>query len=75
MDLSFRRFEQDSNVTALPPDLAMLLVAVAARQAMSPTAMINARPAPWSRDEALLAPRHGAFSRTMAERIAAWRQE
>lgn len=75
MDLGFRRFERDVSTTALPPDLAMLLVAAAARQATSPTAMINARAPSWSRGDSLLAPSHGAFSKQMADWIAGWHEE
>jgi hypothetical protein len=61
VDLSFARLERDVAVTAMPTELAVLLVGIAARQAASPTARAQARlmlPAP---AEALLAPAHGAF--------------
>lgn len=66
MDLSFARFQQYAQVTMLPPDLAVLLVGVAARQAASPTAIAQARiDRNWSNDSALLrAP--GAFNRAVA---------
>ncbi len=41
MDLSFSRFEADATVVALPPDLAVLMVGIAARQAASPTALVQ----------------------------------
>ena len=66
MDLSFSRFEADMTVTALPPDLAVLMVGVAARQAASPTAMLQARlPSPFARYDRF-APAHGAFNAAVA---------
>ena len=77
MDLSFLRFEPDARVTALPPDLAVMLVGVVARQATSPTAMIQARLAP--SDAAIaapwFAPAHGAFNLAMAQLLTTWKQE
>jgi hypothetical protein len=74
VDLSFHRFEPDAQVTALPPDLAVMLVGVGARQAASPTAMLHARlapvvVAPWC------APPHGAFNLAMAQLLTLWKQE
>ncbi len=74
MDLSYHRFEPDARVTALPPDLAVMLVGVVARQAASPTAMLHARlapaaAAPW------FAPPHGAFNLTMAQLLRLWKPE
>lgn len=74
MDLSYHRFEPDARVTALPPDLAVMLVGVVARQAASPTAMLHARlapaaAAPW------FAPQHGAFNLTMAQLLRLWKPE
>lgn len=66
MDLSFQRFDKDTQVSALPHDLAVLLVGVAARQAASPTASVQARLATTTSAEALFAPRHGAFNAAMA---------
>ena len=67
MDLSFSRFEADVTVTALPPDLAVLMVGVAARQAASPTAMLQARlPALFSRND-WFTPAHGAFNPVVAD--------
>ena len=63
MDLSFR-FDRDVAVmTAIPTELAVLMVGVAVRQAASPTAQLQAsldrtRPA-----DGLMTPAHGAFSR------------
>jgi hypothetical protein len=67
LDLSFARFEQDATVTVLPPDLAVLLVGVAARQAASPTALVQTvieRRVPTA---GLFAPAHGAFNFAVSE--------
>ncbi len=70
MDLSFSRFEADVTVVALPPDLAVLMVGVAARQAASPTAMVQAAlPAPDLRPDRF-APAHGAFNLAVAHLLA-----
>lgn len=66
MDLSFARSDRDTAVTALPTELAVLLVGVAARQAASPTAAAQARLAFVAVAADLLAPEHGAFHRTVA---------
>lgn len=70
MDLSFARFEHDAQVTMLPPDLAVLLVGVAARQAASPTALIQARIERRAPIGGLFAPGHGAFSQSVADLLA-----
>ena len=75
MDLSYLRFEHDASVAVLPPDLAVLLVGVAARQAASPTAMIQAQVAPAVAIELPFRPVSGAFDEGQAVRIARWRQE
>lgn len=63
MDLSFR-FDRDIAVmTAIPTELAVLMVGVAVRQAASPTAQLQALLARTTATDALLAPGHGAFSR------------
>ena len=73
MDLSFSRFEADVTVTALPPDLAVLMVGVAARQAASPTARMQARlPAGGLRDD-WFAPAHGSFNRQVEHMLRASR--
>jgi hypothetical protein len=70
VDLSFSRFDADVTVVALPPDLAVLMVGVAARQAASPTAMVQASlPAPDLRPD-LFAPAHGAFNLAVARLLA-----
>ncbi|WP_343518054.1 hypothetical protein [Sphingomonas sp.] len=62
MDLSFR-FDRDIAVmTAIPTELAVLMVGVAVRQAASPTAQLQALLARTTSAEALLAPGHGAFN-------------
>ncbi|RDE04939.1 hypothetical protein [Sphingomonas aracearum] len=66
MDLSFFRFEAEPQVTALPPDLAVMLVGVAARQAVSPTARVQAlltRPVAVA---GRFCPADGAFNGTVA---------
>ncbi|OYY70417.1 MAG: hypothetical protein B7Y47_10265 [Sphingomonas sp. 28-63-12] len=60
---------------ALPGDLAVLLVGIAARQATSPTAMIGACAAMPNRPQEWLRPAHGAFNRAMAATICRWREE
>ena len=72
MDLSFSRFEHDAHLTVLPPDLAVMMVGIAARQAASPTAIFQARmPAP--RVEQLFAPADGAFNAAVAAALTGWK--
>ncbi len=66
MDLSFARLDRDFAVTAMPTELAVLLVGIAARQAASPTARAQAKLMVTTPMEALLAPVHGAFHRATA---------
>lgn len=54
----------------LPPDLAVLLVGVAARQAASPTAMAQAQIEHRPIGGGAFAPAHGAFSRSVAGLLA-----
>jgi hypothetical protein len=75
VDLSFSRFEQDSTVIAMPGDLAVLLVGVTARQASSPTALMESHRTIAVPTADLLRPAHGAFNRAMATTICRWRQE
>lgn len=70
MDLSFSRFEADTTVVALPPDLAVLMVGVAARQAASPTAQAQSRLVAADRQADWFAPAHGAFNLAVAELLA-----
>ena len=73
MDLSFARLDRDFAVTAMPTELAVLLVGIAARQAASPTARAQARLLVTTPMEALLAPVHGAFHRMTAQALSARR--
>ena len=75
MDLSFARMDREVAVTAMPIELAVLLVGVAARQAASPTARAQARLAIAAPVDALLAPMHGAFHRAVARALIRWQQE
>jgi hypothetical protein len=75
VDLSYLRFEHDASVAVLPPDLAVLLVGVAARQAASPTAMVHAHVAPAVVANLPFRPQSGAFDERQAVRIERWRQE
>ncbi len=59
----------------MPPVLAVLFVGVAARQAMSPTALAEQRLRTIPATDMALAPLHGAFSLPMARLIAQWKQE
>jgi hypothetical protein len=74
VDLAYLRFEHDASVATMPPDLAVLLVGVAARQAASPTAMVQMRFAPTLLADLPFRPRSGAFDSRQAVRIARWRQ-
>jgi len=66
MDLSFSRFEADASVTVLPPDLAVLMVGIAARQATSPTALLHTHLVPAFDQASWFAPDHGAFNLMVA---------
>lgn len=74
MDLSYTRFDT-GRATALPVELAVLLVGVAARQAASPTARIatlaTRRPSP----DHLLRPESGSFSAAAAAALMKWQKE
>jgi hypothetical protein len=69
VDLSFARLERDIAVTAMPTELAVLLVGVAARQAASPTARAQARLALCAPVDRLLAPAEGAFHFAAAQAL------
>jgi hypothetical protein len=69
VDLSFSRFETDVRVVALSPDLAVLMVGVAARQAASPTALVQAR-LPRIHASDPFTPAHGAFNAAVWEMVA-----
>ena len=75
MDLSFARLDRDVAVTAMPIELAVLLVGIAARQAASPTACVQTRLALAAPVEALLAPAHGAFHHASAATLRRWKEE
>ena len=75
LDLSFARLDRDVAVTAMPIELAILFVGVAARQAASPTARAQARLAVSLPVDAMLAPVHGAFHRAAALALRRWRRE
>ena len=75
VDLSFARLERDVAVTAMPTRLAVLMVGIAARQAASPTARVQARISFSIPAEALLAPIHGAFHRVAAKALTRWQEE
>jgi hypothetical protein len=78
MDLSYR-FDRAvfdrAAVTAIPTELAILMVGVAARQAASPTARLqsdlDAAPAAGS----LLVPAHGAFNHAVAAALTGWKPQ
>lgn len=72
MDLSFNRFDRDTELTVLPPDLAVLMVGATARQAASRTAAIQAGFTRGSPDPSLFSPLDGAFNGPMARALARW---
>ncbi|PKP94404.1 MAG: hypothetical protein CVT77_02750 [Alphaproteobacteria bacterium HGW-Alphaproteobacteria-16] len=72
MDLSFR-FDRDVTVTAIPTELAVLMVGVSARQAASPTARIQMRISRAAVSSRLLAPAHGAFSLATETLLTGWK--
>jgi hypothetical protein len=75
VDLSFARLDRDFAVTAMPTELAVLLVGVAARQASSPTARAQSRLDLVTPAEALLAPLHASFHRAVAAALRSWQRE
>ena len=75
MDLSFARLDRDFAVTAMPTELAVLLVGVAARQAASPTARAQARLTAVAPADLVLAPPHCAFHALVAAALTRWQQE
>lgn len=74
MDLSFSRFEFDAPLTVLPPDLAVMMVGIAARQAASPTAGFQARLLRRPDARSLFAPLHGAFNSDMVAALMRWKE-
>lgn len=76
MDLSFPRFEKDRSAEGIPPELALLLVGIAARQAASPTALINQRGGTEKKSpDLVLGGAAGAFNPATARSIARWAKE
>jgi len=75
LDLSFPRFDRDVELTVLPGDLAVLIVGIAARQAASPTAVVQAAFAREQPDPKLFAPLHGAFNGPMATALMRWKEQ
>lgn len=75
MDLSFARWNRETVVTVLPTELAVLMVGVAARQAASRTARLQARLTTVSPQFDLLAPANGAFNRGAATTLTCWQEE
>ena len=75
MNLFPFRFDRSARLTALPPDLAVLMVQVAARQASSPTAIGYARSARVPLDAPLFAPLDGAFNGPVARTLMKWKDE
>jgi hypothetical protein len=75
VDLSYLRFDHDASVAVLPPDLAVLMVGVTARQAASPTALSQARLFPRVIESSAFFPASGSFDAEVAARIADWSQE
>lgn len=59
----------------MPTELAVLLVGVAARQAASPTARMQARIGVPTPSDTLLAPGHGCFHRAVAWALGGRTQE
>lgn len=62
MDLSPTRFDRAAEVDPSPPDLAMLLVGVAARQASSRTAGVQAELTRAATSPSRFAPQDGRFN-------------
>jgi hypothetical protein len=75
LDLSFPRFDLQEELTQLPGDVASLITGVAARQAASPTAQVQARFGTTMIDPRLFAPIHGAFNGSTAAALTRWREE
>lgn len=75
MDLSFARLDRHVAMTAMPTELAVLLVGVAVRQAASPTACVQARLDVAAPVDRLLAPTDGAFHGSAAAALTRRKQE
>ena len=74
VDLSFPHFDKSAAVTVLPPELAVMMVGVTARQAASPTALFFARLASGASESRLFAPAHGAFNESVAAALRGWQE-
>ncbi|MGN6620632.1 MAG: hypothetical protein ACTHKR_06165 [Sphingomonas sp.] len=75
MNLIFPPIGRNARTTPLTANFAVMLVGIAARQAVSPTAMFFAsRAAENAHEAALLAPAHGAFNQAMAGQIRRWKE-
>jgi hypothetical protein len=74
VDLSFARSSGQATTVAIPIEVAVLLVGIAARQAASPTAREQARIEGIPAGHALLAPPHGSFDHATAERLQRWQE-
>jgi len=75
LDLSFSDFDKQAEMTALPADLSVLMVGIAARQANSATARVNARIVGFATAGSLLAPCDGHFNARVAAMLIRWRKE
>jgi len=75
VDLNFARLDSCTAITALPTELAVLLVGVSARQAASPTARVQTLMLPPPGAASLLAPTHGCFDSRTATALTRWHQE
>ncbi len=75
MDLSFTGFDDRTEITALPADLSVLMVGVAARQAASVTAHVQAGFASTIPSSRLLEPVDGAFNGPMARALIRWKDQ
>jgi hypothetical protein len=73
VDLSFR-FDRPFAVTAYPTELAVLMAGVAARQAASVTARLQAQISRAMPLHGLMSPTHGAFSLPAATALTHWHQ-
>jgi hypothetical protein len=75
VDLSFARLDRETAAIALPTELAVLMVGIAARQAASPTARAQARLDLVTPGEALLAPLDASFHSGAALSLRGWQHE
>lgn len=62
-------------LTHLPPDLAVLLVTMTARQAASPTALVATRTGQDAGAATRFAPNDGAFNGAVADLLMRWKVE